>query len=921
MNELKGYLEGAIQDETHTILITGEAGIGKTRLVHELLQVAQARGFQILSSNCEYESLTPYMPFIKALKFGSLDHLFAEEAPRVEAVYLVTHGGVLIKEVLRHETKLRPDIFASMLTAVSNFVKESLSIMSGKEKEGELNTLGYENYRILIESGNSANLVVLLTGKENEFLINDIKKIHSNVEKNYQLVLKNWDGNETKIKGIEQFMVPIITSSKYDGVFLGEYDPKAKRDLLFENVTMGLIRKSEETPLLLCIEDLQWSDPSSLALLYHVSRNSKNSRLVILGTYRPEEVTLKKDTKQPLTEIIQLMDHEGLINRIELSRLPETSITEFLNNVLGIGETDNALSNFIYHETEGNPLFIIQLVKYMIEENIIIYIDGTWKLAHDVAELNIPPKIYQVIALRLDRLEKGYRKVLEYASVIGETFSSTILGEALNVQRLELLDQLRELEQKHKLIHSDNGNYRFDHGKIKEVVYSEIPLELRTEYHSIIARMIEKLNKDRLHEVIEELAFHYYQCKNKEKAHFYLLEAAKKAKKNYSNSEAIRFYREALELEESELNRRDILDSMGQIYDLMGEYDQALETYSSALGLISEPEKLAEVKAKLGIIYLKKGDYDNSLSYSTEALDLVKGANSSEEALALETIGQAYQRKGEYETAIKHHEKVMEIYQKVGNQKGIASSFQNLGMVFLDRGEHDKALKNFNNGLKIYEQLNDTQGIQNCYNNIGALHFQKGEYKKAFEYYEKGYAIIEKTSDQSNQAFLLLNIGHSLLLIGETKKALDNLERSLAISKNNDLHMLTACNYWVMSEAYIDLGNLNMALDYCNRAFDLTINLGNKEIIGSLRRVLGIIYMKQKNWELSIENFKESIKILSEITNDKELGDSYYEFGLMWKEKGETEFANENLKNAYNIFEKLKLNNNKENVKAILETL
>jgi parallel beta-helix repeat protein len=921
VNELKEYLERAMEGQGRTIFISGEAGIGKSRLITELMQVAQARGFQILLSNCEYESLTPYMPFIKALKVGGLDHLFAEEVPRIEAVYLVTHSGLSIKEILRQETKLRPDIFTSMLTAVGNFVKESLSIMSDQDKEGTLNTLGYENYRILIESGDFANLVVLLTGKENEFLINDIKDIHLNLEKKYENVLKSWDGDDEKVAGIDEILKPLITSGKYDGVYYGEHDPKVKRDFMFENINMGLIRQSEETPLLLCIEDLQWSDPSSLALMYHISRNSMRSRLVILGTYRPEEVTIKKDTGGPLTEIMQLMEHEGLSNRMELSRLTKERIADFLTSILGGSSSSSDLRNLIYRETEGNPLFIIQLTKYLVEENIIMHSKGTWQIAKNVEELNIPPKIYQVIAQRLERLERKNRELLEYASVIGETFSSTTLAAALKITRLELLGHLRDLEQKHRLIHSDNGNYKFDHAKIKEVVYSEIPFELRIEYHSIVANTIEKLNKNNLDKVIEELAFHYYQCKNKKKAQFYLLDAARKAKKNYSNSEAIRFYSSALEFEEDEIKRKGILDSIGRIYDLMGDYDKGLEAFKGVLELTKEPKEIADIKAKIGIIHLKKGDYDITLSLGTEALDLVEGQASSEEALALETLAYAYHRKGEYDKTFKHHKRSLEIREKLDDKKGIGTCYKNLGIVLLARGDYDNALKFFEKGIFIFEQQGDNQGIQDCLNNIGDLYFNSGEYEKAFEYYRKSYQIIETTGDQGDKALLLLNIGHSLLLIGETEKAQRSLEKSLLISKNNDLHAVTACNYWVMAELYIELGNLKIALNYCLNALNLATKVGNKEIIASLRRVFGIIYKKQGKWELAIENFNESIRIILEIGNEKELGDSYFEFGLMWKEKGDIESAKVHLNNAYDMFVKLNLEKKKKIVRLILNTL
>jgi predicted regulator of Ras-like GTPase activity (Roadblock/LC7/MglB family) len=221
LKELHEHMSKASQGSGTTLFISGEAGIGKTRLLEEIKNTAESKGFQIMSGNSLYESLTPYMPFLEALRSGGMESLFAEEAPRVEAVYLVTNTGLLVKEVLRKETELDPDLFASMLTTVGDFVKDSLSMLSGEEREGMLNSVGYENHRILIEGGKDTNLAVILTGRENEFLINDIRDILVKVQKNHGDVLRQWDGDEESVRGIEDTLLPLVASGKYDGVYFG----------------------------------------------------------------------------------------------------------------------------------------------------------------------------------------------------------------------------------------------------------------------------------------------------------------------------------------------------------------------------------------------------------------------------------------------------------------------------------------------------------------------------------------------------------------------------------------------------------------------------------------------------------------------------------------------------------------------------
>ncbi len=571
---LQTYLKETSECQGNVLFISGEEGVGKTRLVTEVRQNAHSSGFQILTANCLFGSHTPYMPFLKALRSGGLESLFLEETPNVEAVYLLTQGGLLIKEVVRKETSLNPDIFASMITSVGNFVKESLSKLSGEENEGAMNALGYEDFRILIDSTQNINLVVILTGCESEQLVNDIRETLSKVQAKYGNALVEWDGDEKNVKGIETILQTLISSGKYEGIYNGKENSKARRNLLFENVSMGLIRQSQKTPILLCIEDLHWADASTLALIHYVARKARKAGLFILGTFQPEELIKTDKNDHSLVDTMQLMRREDLHRVMELKRLPRESINEFLNSLLKENNFNDALMDRIFNETEGNPLFIIQLVKFLVDEKIFQNENGIWKLTKNIEDVCIPPKVYHIIEKRLERGGEEYRKLLDFASVIGDTFSSNTLALALKQERISVLEQLRKIEHRHGLVHPKNGNFKFDHGKIKEVLYKRIPKDLRMEYHLTIAHSLEELNKDDLEGIAEELAFHYSNCGDKEKALFYLIKAAEKAKKEYSSEDAIRYYNQALKLEEDEKRRLEIIEEMEDIHDQKSEVDK-----------------------------------------------------------------------------------------------------------------------------------------------------------------------------------------------------------------------------------------------------------------------------------------------------------------------------------------------------------
>jgi predicted ATPase len=869
LKELKTHLSKATQGQGNLLFVAGEAGVGKTRLVNELKNYAQSQGIQILQGWSFYESLTPYMPFIEALGSADMEHLFSrEEPPKVECIYLMKDSGILIKDVTRSESKLDSSIFAGMLTAVSEFVKDSLSMLSGEQKKETLNSIGYENYRILIESGENMNLVVIITGRENEFLINDMKKILMSCKREFGNVIRTWDGDDRHVKGIENLIKPLITSGKYDGIDYAKDDPKIKRNRLFENILLGIERYTKTNPSIMCIEDLQWADPSTLALMHYVARNTKKCNFLILGTYRPEDVTTTKNGKvHQLIKAMQLMSHENLYNKIELDRLKEDQIDELLASILGITNFTNGFKHHLYKETEGNPFFIVELIRMLVEEEAIAKKNNSWILLKDPKEANIPSKVHDVIERRLTRVKEEGRGILDYAAVIGEEFTSDTLTHAMKSDRMPLLMQLRTLEQEHKLIRSYDGKYKFDHGMIKEVLYNRIPGELRMEYHSIIADSIETLNADDPEKVIGVLAFHYYHCKNKDKAPYYLIKAAEKAKKDYSNEEAIRFY-----------SKMEIFEIIGDIYEMIGNYDKSIESYKRVLELIPEKRKMAEIKTKMGRIYLRNGEPDESSKICREALELVKDVGCKEEALAINNYGIVLWFSGEYDDALEHYKRSLRIREKIGDKKGIANSLHNIGVMHYWRENYDKAIKYVEKSIEISKEIGNLYFLAYCLLNIGFIYENTEEYDKAQENIKNGRKVSEK--------------------IGSPRALTWFYCRSANVCYRK--------------------GNLKKAYDFCNKTFELSKKIDAKESIAEAKRVLGMIYKQQKKWKESSKNFHYTIKFYQEMGDNWHLGDTYYEYALMWKEKGDRDEAKVYLNKALDTYENLKMKKHMEKVKTTL---
>jgi len=493
LDQLKEFLHAAINGKGNTVLVSGEAGIGKTRLVKELEAYAESLGVKVLEGRCLYESPTPFLPFREALRsffqVSKSDSLPLQERK--------------IKRVIKESA---PD-FVKAIPIVGQIIAGA--------------TVAYRAYR-------------------------DEK------------------GREKRV----------------------ELGALFERDEGLEAISSLLVAISGKQPLLLFIDDLHSADTPSLSLLYYLARDVQNSKILVVGAYRPEEVTKTYEgTAHPLLDIMQRMSRDDLFQKIELKRLSQINYFDLILFMLGVDLGD--LVKIIYKETEGNPFFAIETLRLLMQQKVLTKEDAHWKLSKNIEEVEIPPRIYDVIVHRINALKDEERDLLDCASVVGEEFSSGVIENVSGLNRIGLLKCLNNIERKYHLVYSFEDGYRFDHSKIREVLYNEIAPELRKEYHSTIAKYMEEANKDRLEEVVNGLAYHYYQSGNAQKGIPYLLKAGEDAREKWAAFEAVRFYSQALEMmgddERWSEDKAKALEALGGVYALSAQHEKANECYEKGM--------------------------------------------------------------------------------------------------------------------------------------------------------------------------------------------------------------------------------------------------------------------------------------------------------------------------------------------------
>jgi tetratricopeptide (TPR) repeat protein len=583
------------------------------------------------------------------------------------------------------------------------------------------------------------------------------------------------------------------------------------------------------------------------------------------------------------------MTREHLMNKIELKRLGKDETYDVLMTVLENFEFPEDFKQGLYRETEGNPLFIIEVIKLLVAEKLISEENGIWKLNAEEKQIKIPSKVYDVIVSRLGRLSAGERRILDYASVVGDEFDPILLAEVMRIMKVELLERLRDLEQNHKLIRFSQDVCRFDHAKVKEVLYTEIPSMLRKEYHSLVAGCIEDRRKEDVDKIIGDLAYHYYRGGSSEKGLKYLSEAAETARKNYAIQEALKFYCEALDLigEDGYLKERlNILSNLGDLSRIAGELDTCMEYYVRLLKL------------------------------SEEAMD------DSRRIEAYHNIGLVHKRRNEWDDAIGNLENSLEIAKEVNDLQRVADNYYDMGYVYERKGDYDRALDCFGHALENAVNADASFLIARAYRAFGSLSDLKGDHDGAISHFKKSLEILENTDNLYEIARVYIDLGITSFLNHDLDKSIEYNEKSIEISKKiGDIRSL---GYALLNaaEAYSEKHKFEKAIDHLDRAMEIFQKLDERMMIAAAHRDYGIVYKLKNDWNKSITSFTEAVDIYeNQIKVPYYQAYTYFHFGLMFKERGDNQEATRHLNRALEMYDRLEMKKDSEKVKKEIDGL
>lgn len=422
----------------------------------------------------------------------------------------------------------------------------------------------------------------------------------------------------------------------------------ASREGMLRELATALELISGDRPLVLFLEDLHWSDPSTVAVLAHVAQRRHPARLLIVGTLRPVDLIV---AAHPLREIQQTLRQRGHCADVPLRYLHRPEIDEFLARHLG-SEAKGELVDFVHARTSGNPLFLHNFLDYLRGANLLEADGGQWRLAASARDDVVPEAIDAAIVRRLDRLEPAERSALEVASVAGTEFSAATVAAALEGDLVEVEDICERLARRGEILVSRgtavlaggavSGRYEFQHALFQNVLYGRIPPARRMMWHRQVGAWLEANGAGS-----GELAFHFSRSgsdADARKAAAFSMQAANAAKAVFAYAEAIRHGEAALRHAASMTARderveTELLVDLGDIRQRAGfvtEADRHFRAAVEAAARLAMPAVQARAAVGIGHGYQRIGVVDTELIESLEqALATLEPGDQPVKALAL----------------------------------------------------------------------------------------------------------------------------------------------------------------------------------------------------------------------------------------------------------------------------------------------
>jgi len=602
-------------------------------------------------------------------------------------------------------------------------------------------------------------------------------------------------------------------------------NPAERRHRTLEAIKLLLVRESRVQPLRIVIEDAHWIDGETQAVLETLAEGVPTSRILILMTFRPEYE--------------HAWGSRGFYTQLRVDPLSPENAEELLDGLLGRGPDLEPLKPLLIDRTDGNPFFLEESVRTLVETGALAGERGAYRLVRPAPSIEVPASVEEVLAARIDRLPSDEKILLQPAAVIGRHVSAGLLAAVAEVPEETLARELAHLQAAEFLYETSQfpeREYTFKHALTHEVAYASLLPDRRRALHARVLAAMETLYAERLGEHVDRLAYHAYQGQVWDKAVHYLQQAGDKAFARSANREAVTFLDQALEALDH-LPRtperqalavdlrfvlRNALQPLGELDDQLRRLEEA-ETISTALG---DERRLAWVSAYKIDFYRLTGDQDRALEAGERAHALAQRLDDFVLKIGTNTwLGQVRYGLADYQGAIALFRQNVEqlvgphMTERFGRPQVLAIHSRTILVWCLaELGEFEEGIARGEEAMRIAEGVEQPLSLATATAGLGYVLMRKGDTDRAIPLLERGLEAIRAGNSPLWFPRIASALGYAQVLSGQIEEGLANLEQAVERSSAMKLigahALLLAC----LGEGYLRAGRVEDARRHADDA-------------------------------------------------------------------------------------------------------
>jgi DNA-binding winged helix-turn-helix (wHTH) protein/predicted ATPase len=643
----------------------------------------------------------------------------------------------------------------------------------------------------------------------------------------------------------------------------------ATRERMLREMGEALEALTVETPLVLVLEDLHWSDYSTLDLISYLARQRQSAHLMVIGTYRAADVIA---SGHPLKAVKQELLARHQCEELPLEYLDADAVAQYLASRFPVNRFPTELAALIHERTEGNPLFMVNTIDYLVAETLIGEQEDGWRLvaAIDNVRLGVPDSIRHMIEKQVDHLDADNRRTLEAASVAGAEFSVLGVAAGLAEDMGPVEARCEELARRKQFIHDAGvellpngeavGRYGFVHALYRHVLYERVPASRRVQLHRKIAERGEQLYGERASVIAAELAMHFERAANYDRASRYLQQAGANAIRRFAYREAVVLSRRGLELLAKLPDTAERAQLELQLQIALGVSLIATEGYAApSVGRVylkarqlcrqlGETPEISQVLWGLWTFHTLRADLATAIEIAEEFLRLSERLPHPELAMRGHwAIGITFMHLGECSRTMEHFEKALVLYDPDQNHDDALLYAPNPGVAmrcfaawslwFL--GQPDQAVEWIHEGLTLAHRLSEPHSLAHALLFRAILHQLRREERLAEEHADAAIAVATEHGLVMYEAMATTARGWTQIGSGRAEEAVEQIRQGLAAQQTTGARLVRPHFLALLSGALEKAGRADEALGVLEEALAIADSTGERYYEAELHRLKG----------------------------------------------------------------------------------